>query len=105
MDVERSAVPQSIRHPPNATGTALNTMLSSFLPQVSTLPFRDLWSTDCPTDPGSLAVLQPVRETIAAFFQNGHVGSQWDRLTVAARTAPLVLDTEPMLDPPSPRNM
>lgn len=55
QDIEQIGAMSSARQfrsqfdiPQMATGTALNTMSSRFLPQVSTLPFRDLWSTELP---------------------------------------------------------
>ncbi|SCX15249.1 hypothetical protein SAMN02799620_02023 [Mycolicibacterium fluoranthenivorans] len=79
--------------------TPMYRWLSSFLAQASPLPFRDLWNTDRPRDPALLAALQPVDDAITALQPGGDLSSQWDRLTIAARTARSALDTEPMGDP------
>lgn len=79
--------------------TPIYRWLSNFMAQASPLPFRDLWSADRPKDPALLAALQPVDDAITAFKPEGDLSSQWERLTIAARTARSVLDTEPMGDP------
>jgi hypothetical protein len=66
---------------------------------VASTPFTDLWSADYPTDPVLLAVLRPVHDAVTAFMPDQELPPQWDRLTVAARTAIAALDTEPMGEP------
>lgn len=67
--------------------------------RAASTPFTDLWSADYPTDTALLAVLQPVHDAVSVFTPDQELPPQWDRLTVAARTALATLDTEPMGEP------
>jgi hypothetical protein len=67
--------------------------------RAASTPFTDLWSADYPTDPALLAVLRPVHDAVTAFTPDQELPPQWDRLTVAARTALAALDTDPMGEP------
>lgn len=80
-------------------GGSLYQGFASITSQVASTPFTDLWSADYPTDPLLLAVLRPVHDAVTAFTPDEELPPQWDRLTVAARTAVAALDTELMSEP------
>jgi hypothetical protein len=73
--------------------------LASVISRAASIPFTDLWAADYPTDSALLAVLQPVHDAVIAFTPDKQLPPQWDRLTVAARTAIAALDTQPMGEP------
>jgi hypothetical protein len=80
-------------------GGPLYQWFAVFTSRAASTPFTDLWSADYPTDPALLAVLRPVHDAVSAFTPGQELPPQWDRLTVAARTALAALDTEPVGEP------
>jgi hypothetical protein len=80
-------------------GAPLYQVIAAITSRAASTPFTDLWSADYPTDPALLAVLRPVREAVTAFTVDQELPPQWDRLTVAARTALAALETDPMGEP------
>lgn len=73
--------------------------LANIISRAASTPFTDLWATDYPTDSALLAVLQPVHDAVIAFTPDQELPAQWDRLTVAARTALAALDVQAMGEP------
>ena len=90
---------QQFNIPQMRPGGPLYQGLAVITSRAASTPFTDLWSADYPTDPALVAVLQPVHDVVSALTADQELPPQWDRLTVAARTALAALDTETMGEP------
>jgi hypothetical protein len=80
-------------------GGPLHQFFYGLITRAVTTPFLQLWSTDQPSDPSLLAVLQPVADAVAAVNPNMEVLPQWDSITAVVQAARHSLDTEPMGKP------
>ncbi|WGI33239.1 hypothetical protein QDT91_02290 [Mycolicibacterium aubagnense] len=80
-------------------GEPLYQGIATIILRAAATPFTDLWSTDYPADPALHVVVRPVHDIVTSFTPDQELPTQWDRLTIAARTALAALDTEPMGEP------
>jgi hypothetical protein len=80
-------------------GDPLHQFFYRLISQVVTAPFLQLWSTDQPSDPSMLRVLQPVADAVAVLSPDLELLPQWDGITAVVQAARHALDAEPMGEP------